>query len=732
MSAAFQTGTKMSKAVPNQLTFMFSSAPPEAGRSAVDGAHAEAVLATPALPPPTPALGQTDVDKQGPASVRQAVATLAGLNGNANEVPLSGQKGGLANSPACIARDGSAQAPSVGNTGRQRRKRSTPPLPSTNISGGPLPQVTHDQTQAVVQDKDLQGATAPPPQIQDVPANLAMVVEQLRSITSLSPRALADMKSAVVTVGRVTGKPLNEIAADPAQLREIFENTSPAMAGITINRWTRVRSLLLGALRAVGIEVMKGRAVGDLSPAWAKLFALLPDERCRRGLSRLLHYLTDQGIEPADAGADSLTQFYNATMTTSLRADPKWAFNTTCRCWNIAINRVPGWPAVPMPAQPDKRKYALKWEEFPARFQEEVDRYLNHAGTNNPFATDYTSPVKSSTLALRRGAILQLASALVASGMPADRITGLDVLVDPKNAEAALGHLLDRNNGKMTAYLSQQAQLLGTIAKHWVKANERSVKTLRGFASGLAPPRQGMVERNRARLRQFDLPANMDALLLLPYRVLQDVKKNDTGKREAALRVMFAVAVEILSVAPMRVENLCGLEIDRHIVETRHGRTRTRHIVIPAGETKTKVPFEKQLSPECCALLDTYISTYRTRVSATPGPWLFPGKDGGRRATTRFSTALAEFIFRHTGIRMHTHLFRHLSGKLQLQHNPASIETVRQILGHRSSATTLRFYAETRTDEALRRYQDTISKLREKARARLAATPDNREPGVRP
>jgi len=201
----------------------------------------------------------------------------------------------------------------------------------------------------------------------------------------------------------------------------------------------------------------------------------------------------------------------------------------------------------------------------------------------------------------------------------------------------------------MTPYLSQHAQLLGTIAKHWVKLDEESVTTLRGFASGLAPPRQGMVERNRARLRQFDLPANMDALVLLPSRVIQDVKKNDTGKREAALRVMFAVALEILSVAPMRVENLCGLEIDRHIVETRHGRARTRHIVIPGTETKTNVPFEKQLSPECCALLDTYISTYRTRVSATPGPWLFPGTNGGRRATTRLSTALQEFIFRQTG-----------------------------------------------------------------------------------
>jgi integrase len=89
---------------------------------------------------------------------------------------------------------------------------------------------------------------------------------------------------------------------------------------------------------------------------------------------------------------------------------------------------------------------------------------------------------------------------------------------------------------------------------------------------------------------------------------------------------------------------------------------------------------------------------------------LFPGRDGGLRATTRFSTALSDFIFRETGIRMHAHLFRHFAGKIKLEDDPTDMETVRLILGHKTRATTERSYVELRNDQALQRYEETILK----------------------
>jgi integrase len=454
----------------------------------------------------------------------------------------------------------------------------------------------------------------------------------------------------------------------------------------------------------------------------ASLFERVADPACQRGLSRLLHFCSREGIDPEDFDVTTMPRFRDALVRTSLRSNPNSNYNSTCRLWNQAAGTVPGWPTIVVDVQCDARKYALRPDAFPQDFLDDAERFLANAGDQNPFAADYAPSVKPSTLADRRKVILQLASALVSSGMPANQVTSLAVLVVPKNAEAALRHLLDRQGGKPTPYLGHQAQLLVTLAKYWTKADDEVIKKLNGFTRGLALPRQGMVDRNRARLRQFDLPANMKELLQLPQTVLADVMKHDDGKRESALRVMFALAVEILTVAPMRAANLVGLDVERHIVETGRGRHRTRHIVIPGTETKTRVPFEKELSRQTCAVLDAYLSKYRHRVGVTNSTLLFPSPHGHQRATSQFSTGLSQFIFRETGIRMHTHLFRHLAGKLRLEHDSSDIETVRQILGHTSSATTLRYYAETRTDQALRRYDETISRLREEA----AAPPQNR------
>jgi integrase len=550
----------------------------------------------------------------------------------------------------------------------------------------------------------------PAPPATPRPTNLAEVFLRLDSQTSLAKAKRQAMKSALKTVGRVIGHPLREITTEAAGLRLQLQNANPATALVSLQRWTHARSLLLAALRAFGLQILPGRSTGPLSRAWQSLFDLLPDERCKRGLSRLLHYCSREEIEPDQFDESVFPKFHEALIKSSLRDHGLATFNMTTRCWNRAASAVSGWPAVAADARPDTRKYALDSAAFPPSFLDDVDRFLANAGDQNPFAPDYVPSVAASTLEQRRMGIMQVATGLVASGMAADRVTSLAVLVNPINAEAALRWLLNRNDGTVTRYLAQQAQILAIIAKYWIKADDRVVKKLKEFKSNLALPRQGMTARNRSRLRQFDLEENVGALLNLPKAVLADVLKHDSGKRDDALRVMFAIAVEILIGAPLRVANLCALDLERHFVETNRGRHRTRHIVIPASETKNGFAFEKVLSDRTCRLLDQFVTTYRQRVSAAPGSVLFPGRDGGLRATTRFSTALSDFIFRETGIRMHAHLFRHFAGKIKLEDDPTDMETVRLILGHKTRATTERSYVELRNDQALQRYEETILK----------------------
>ncbi len=551
--------------------------------------------------------------------------------------------------------------------------------------------------------------------IEKAPATLAEAVERLDALTSLPKGRRQHLQSALRTAGRVIGQPLRDITTDLLQLRVLLASSNPATAGVTADRWLRVRSLLLAALREVGIEVMPGRDKRGLCVQWGALFDRLPTKRHRIGLSRLVHFCSREGIMPADVDGSTLARFRDAMAATSLRSDSFAAFNTACRLWNEAGESVSGWPSIRAEVQRDSRKYTLPQDRFVPAFLNDVERFLAHSGDRNPFAEDYARSVKPSTIELRRKGIMQLATALVCSGLPADEVTGIAVLVEPKNAEAALRYLLNRKNNESTPYLAQQSRLLVVLASYWVKADDATIKALKGFTKGLAVQRKGMTDRNRARLRQFDLPANVNELLDLPRRVLEDVKKHDSGNRDSALRVMFAAAVEILIVAPIRIANLCGLDIARHLLEIGRGRHRKHHIIIPGGETKTGVPIEKELTPKTWSIVSTYLAQYRERICSAPGTMLFPGVAGKSRAVTRFSTDLSKFVFNECGIKMHAHLFRHFAGKLRTEEDPSDIETVRQLLGHKSAATATRNYLETRTDQALKRYEETLARRREQA-----------------
>ncbi len=563
------------------------------------------------------------------------------------------------------------------------------------------------------------------------PANFAELLHRFAPLTLLPRRKHKDTMSAVRAVGRVLDRPLHEVPTAPALLRPLLTKAHPALAEMSPARWSTVRSLVLDGLSQLGVEVMPGRARRPLSPEWQVLYAALTDKKCRYGVSRIVHFFSDTDVRPAEVDPSALARYRDKLLATSLRQDvnPETTFKITLHQWGRAATLVQGWPSAVLATPTCSRRYALPLDTFPASFGTDVMAFLTRSANQDVFAEDYAEPVKDSTNRLRRLQIVQLASALVAAGKPIDDVTSLAVLVDIRNAQAALRHLLTRRDGQKGKGLGHQAQLLRTIARHWVKASPAEVKRLSKMAAGLTPKKAGMVLKNRERLRQFDLDANIHVLLELPARVLRKVEKARTGSRKDALRVMFALAVEILTRAPMRVSNLCAFDLERDLVETRRGVKRHRRISIDEALTKTTVRFERHMAASTSAMLDVYLSTYRQRICPSPGTLLFPGLHGELRALTRFSTAISEFIYRESGLTMHPHLFRHLSVKLRRLLHPDDTETCRLMLGHTTSATIDRNYAENRTDDAFKRWDDTLARLRDKS---PSVSSDDTKPRRRP
>lgn len=545
-----------------------------------------------------------------------------------------------------------------------------------------------------------------------LPATLS---EVLRGVQAMPPgQRRSDLMSAVNVVAQVLDRPLGNLPASPAALAPLLAAGRPLLAGLSQTRWSRVRTNLRAALRVAGYEILAGRDVAGPAPEWAALLERLPDRKLKHGLSRLFSYLSRAGITTASVSTDDLNAFYAALVENSLHAHPERTFRTAMTCWNGARNAVPSWPDLAAPFERDARKYALAAEAFPEPFMADVEAYLGRMSVADPFSRDYHRELSSATLQQRRRHIMQTASALVASGFPKCSLTSLSVLVQVEHAEAALRYLRARHGGKTGPGLGEQARSLLTIARHWVRAPEDHLRVLSRFASGLAVTHQGMAPGVQARLRQFDLRPNLNALLVLPDRVYREFQEAGPPDRDNARRLMLALAVELLTMAPMRMANLSSLSLDRHFQIQRRGRHRSLTIWLSEAEVKNRRRLVLPVPASTAQMIHVYWSKYQPLLADAPNSHIFPSTSGTHRDPSALGAAISKFILRETGLVMHPHLFRQLAAKLSLDAG-GGLETARLLLGHSSSETTERHYVHLRTDKAYQHLDATISKLRNSA-----------------
>src|SRR5262249_61344027 len=106
-------------------------------------------------------------------------------------------------------------------------------------------------------------------------------------------------------------------------------------------------------------------------------------------------------------------------------------------------------------------------------------------------------------------------------------------------------------------------------------------------------------------------------LVRLPKLLAAEARRHDRGGITEALKMQNALALAILLVCPLRIKNLAGLNLERHIRRPRP-RGGAVHLVLPAHQVKNKVPLEFVPPPDVVAILDRYIEVYRPRLVHCP------------------------------------------------------------------------------------------------------------------
>lgn len=547
-----------------------------------------------------------------------------------------------------------------------------------------------------------------------VPATLADALAFYDDANSDHPRRSA-IRSSFKATGKAIGLPLDQIPADAVRLRSMLAKASAGRAGLKASSWKAMKSLALRSLQDAGVELAPSRDTTEISPAWRALLDQA-DQRVGIGLGRFAKFLTRTGIEPETVSADTFAAWRGELLDTSLRASPDTSYRQMVRLWKACEHRVPGWPRVEIVLPEDPRRFSLSWEEFPESLRLEVDAFLESRLHPDPLSADPAPKVRPDTNKSREKNLRAFASALVLSGeLETNKVTCLSVMTEPINVRMALGYLRkERFDGEVRPHMLGHAELMKTIARHWEK-DQRKVEQLALLIKslkGVMGPSSGMTPKNRERLAPFNDPKNVKRLLELPQWTLK--RAADAPRTHlTAVRVMYALQVALLLAVPLRAKNLTGLKLGENVIVSGKGKTKQVRLFLSREETKTYTDFMAVLPTRVVTLLDAWQEVWRPLVCNRPSPYLFPNASGILRSRGSLSAKISRFVQRETGLTMHLHLFRHLAAKLYLRFDPAGLETVRQLLGHKTIKTTLKAYADFQTEPAFLRLEEALLNLYE-------------------
>jgi len=540
------------------------------------------------------------------------------------------------------------------------------------------------------------------------PLSLADILNLLSISTTLSVTRKRDLRSAITRFANLVGRRPEHLPADAKQLTPLLLNIHPAQVRMSAKTLQNIKSNLLAALHHTKHYQQLTRKREKLSAVWLELYTQLPDKHFHSGLSRFVHFISAHEIAPKMVNDETVQAFIKDLAENSFIQDKKLhgIHRRTTRLWNEASTTIKDWPNQTLTV-PDFRtpRTTRSLSDFPVTFQKEVEHYLDWLKDDDLLAKD-RPPRKCQprTIRLRRSQIQLAASALVKKGSDIGTVQSLTDLVQVDATKDILRHYLDGKN-KATSFIRGLVITLIAIAQHWIKVPDAQLDELKTIKHKLGSQLSGLTEKNRRTLRQFENPHNRHLLLGLPEQLIS--KSKTQSKARAAITIQLSVAIEILLMAPIRMVNLISLRFDHNLVSP-SGHQGNYHLVLSEDETKNAQPLEFQFPQQLTQLINRYRTDHLPSLINEPNAYLFPNKGSSHKSQATLSQQIKEIVYKHTGLQLTVHQFRHLAAMLFLEAYPGQYETVRQLLGHKNLKTTTNFYTGMNTKEATRVFDELI------------------------
>src|SRR5208337_1527622 len=325
------------------------------------------------------------------------------------------------------------------------------------------------------------------------------------------------------------------------------------------------------------------------------------------------------------------------------------------RAWNSNVGLIRGWPARELVEPPVKTNLELPWERFPEGLRRDIDGYLESLTRIRRSQTGLRiRPLRQATISTRRAELVAAVRMAVKSGVPADTLKSLGALLAPEVAEKILDAYWRRNGEEPATYTIDLAKRFFAIAKETKCVDDAACDRLDEMRASLeAHRRDGLTDKNSALIQKVLTSGVWSRVVKLPFVMMASARAcAGHSPIRAAVTAQLAVAIAILTAAPVRLANLTAIRLGFNLIKP-GGPESNYWLVFPNYDVKNRVKLEFPLEPYLTHLIDEYVFDYRpSLLRGSNEDWLFPGRRAGTKGKNGFSSQITERIFKATGLRM--------------------------------------------------------------------------------
>ena len=540
----------------------------------------------------------------------------------------------------------------------------------------------------------------------------ADAIMAITAATDLPEQKRRHWRSSLVGIAKAFDQPLELIPARYSAVRARMEALHHVpldwMAHTLANHKSNTKAALLWFAKEKDV-LQHGVA---LSPAWDRLRAQLTDPSTRYRLLPLMRFCSgaDPYIKPEAVSDAVIDHYMDHRSRTTARPSDTASRRILARLWNAGIGKIDGWPEVHLVEPPVRSKKGPAWEDFPKGLRDDVERELKRlADIHRNKDGERSRGCKQSTLITRERELVAAARMALKVGIPMESLTSLSAMIHPDVAEKIIDGYWRKDGEVPKTYTINLGNRFVGLAHAIGGFDEDAVRRLGDLRFRLEEFREfGMTEKNLALIRFVLTEGVWSRVVELPDELMKQARLLRHAPVRAGVLAQIAVAVAILTVAPVRLDNLTNIRLGENLIKP-GGPHSNFWLTFPKYDVKNRTTLQFKLDKTVTEIINEYVHDFRPALTrGSNADWLFPGEASKHKEKISFSTQIVERIEKSTGLRITVHQFRHAAGALILKHRPGEYELVRRILGHKNIQTTKNFYLSLETTQASEMYIDIV------------------------